>query len=114
MLLYLGWLYGGGSLGSISFPLCCLVHFCQHHVSDELPVLGLVLPYQGHGGAHHLRHKEDGVAEKEKMSTPLCSALCEPYLPIKYVTLSLAVTEILDPNKHKVQFGLSWTPTSVM
>lgn len=68
VLAYLGGLHGGGLLWGISFPLCQLVHFCQHHVGDELPVLGLVIPHQGHGGAHHLhramavRAETDGAA----------------------------------------------------
>ena len=59
LLPYLGWLNGSGSLGSISFIFCCLVHLYQHHVSNELPVLGLVFPYQRHGRPHHLCHRED-------------------------------------------------------
>ena len=59
LLPYLGWLNGSGSLGSISFVFCCLVHLYQHHVSNELPVLGLVFPYQGHCRPHHLHHRKD-------------------------------------------------------
>jgi len=66
VLLYLGWLYGGGSLGGIGFFLNCLVHFCQHQVSDELPVLSLVFPHKRHGRTHHLHHTEDDYSRRKE------------------------------------------------
>lgn len=56
---YLGRLHGSGLLWSIGLLLRQLVHFCQHHVGDELPVFSLVLTDQRHGGAHGLRHGDD-------------------------------------------------------
>ena len=70
-LPYLGWLHGGGSLRSISFLLCKLLHPRQHHVGNELPVLSLVLPHQGHGRARHLVSAE---RERRVVTSPSCAS----------------------------------------